>query len=132
MNTRLKSALGVFALLAAGQAGAQVRFYEGEAFRGRPLPPVAGYAYRQRPNERVFQAEVTSVRAVMERSEQRSWLERQQVNESGTGGRNVGGAIAGAILGGVLGHQIGGGRAQDIATAGGAVGSGVGRGSATR
>lgn len=47
-------------------------------------------------------------------------------------GANVPGAIAGAIIGGILGHQIGGGRGQDLATAGGAVagaavGANVGR-----
>ena len=31
------------------------------------------------------------------------------------------GAIFGAVIGGILGHQVGGGRGQDIATAGGAV-----------
>lgn len=46
---------------------------------------------------------------------------------------NVPGAIVGAIIGGVLGHQVGGGRGQDVATAGGAVagaaiGANVGRG----
>jgi uncharacterized protein YcfJ len=45
----------------------------------------------------------------------------------------VPGAIVGAIIGGVLGHQVGGGRGQDVATAGGAVagaaiGANVGRG----
>ena len=45
---------------------------------------------------------------------------------------NVPGAVIGAIIGGVLGHQVGGGRGQDVATAGGAVagaaiGANVGR-----
>ena len=97
-------------------------------------PPLAAptYEFRQRPNERLYQANVTSVRAVVGPPEQRCWVERQQVMGEG-GGPNVPGAIVGAIIGGVLGHQIGGGRGQDIATAGGAVagaavGANAGRG----
>jgi uncharacterized protein YcfJ len=81
---------------------------------------VAGDAgYRRGKGERVFQAQVTSVHAVVGPPEQRCWVERQQVSN---GGANVPGAIAGAVIGGILGHQIGGGRGQDLATAGGAVG----------
>ncbi len=74
--------------------------------------------YRRRHDERVYEAQVTSVHAVVGPPEQRCWVERQQVSN----GANVPGAIAGAVIGGILGHQIGGGRGQDIATAGGAVG----------
>ena len=92
--------------------------YQNEA----PAPLAApSYEYRQRPSERVYEAPVTSVRAVMGPPEQRCWVERQQVVESGRGDPNVGGAVLGAIIGGVLGHQIGGGRGKDVATAGGAV-----------
>jgi uncharacterized protein YcfJ len=79
------------------------------------------YEYRQRPNERVFEAPVTAVHAVVGPPEQRCWVEREQVREPGRGEPNVGGAILGGILGGVLGHQIGSGRGQDVATAGGAI-----------
>lgn len=96
--------------------------------------PVAEPVYdnRRRNNERLFTANVTSVRAVVGQSEQRCWIEREQVGP--VGNSNVPGAILGAVIGGVLGHQVGGGRGQDIATAGGAVagaayGSGVGGGS---
>jgi uncharacterized protein YcfJ len=85
-----------------------------------PPAPVAVYEYRQRPNERLYQIPVTYVRAVVGPPEQRCWVERQQVQDN-RGGANVPGAIVGAVLGGVLGHQVGGGRGQDIATAGGAV-----------
>jgi uncharacterized protein YcfJ len=78
------------------------------------------YEYRQRPNERVFEAPVTSVRAVVGPPEQRCWVERQQVVED-RGNPNVGGAVLGGIIGGVLGHQIGSGRGNDAATVGGAV-----------
>ena len=89
------------------------------------------YPYYQRPNERLYEAPVTSVRAVVGPPEQRCWVERQQVYEDRR--PNVPGAVVGAVIGGVLGHQIGGGRGRDVATAGGAVagaaiGSNVGRG----
>jgi uncharacterized protein YcfJ len=99
--------------------------------------PVAApiYEYRQRPDERLYQAPVTYVRAVVGPPEQRCWVERQQVVED-RGSTNVPGAIVGAVIGGVLGHQVGGGRGKDVATAGGAVagaavGANVGRGGAT-
>ena len=83
------------------------------------------YAWRRRANERVFNAPVTSVHAVMGQPTERCWVERQQVSEPSRGDRNVGGAIAGALIGGVLGHQVGGGTGKDIATVGGAVAGGV-------
>src|SRR5256886_6752600 len=103
--------------------------YENEA----PAPLAAPtYDYRRRAGERLYEAPVTSVHAVVGSPEQRCWVERQQVVED-RGGANVPGAIVGAIIGGVLGHQVGGGRGQDIATvggavAGGALGANVGRG----
>ncbi|MFA6312670.1 MAG: beta/gamma crystallin-related protein [Sterolibacterium sp.] len=95
-------------------------------YREAPEPmPTASYDYRRRPNERVFEANVTSVRAVMGPPEQRCWVEHQQVADPARNNPNVGGAIAGALIGGVLGHQVGGGRGQDLATAGGAVAGGL-------
>ncbi len=96
--------------------------------------PVPVYDNHRRPNERLYQADVTSVRAVLGQPQQRCWVEQEQVVQQQRGDVNVGGAILGAVLGGVLGHQVGGGRGQDIATAGGAVagaavGANVGRGS---
>ncbi|HUP29866.1 MAG TPA: beta/gamma crystallin-related protein [Usitatibacter sp.] len=93
--------------------------------------PLVERDYRRRPNERIYEADVTSVRAVVgERPEQRCWVEREQVSQGSD--RNIGGAIAGAVIGGILGHQVGSGRGNDAATAGGAVvgglvGSNVGR-----
>jgi uncharacterized protein YcfJ len=87
----------------------------------------AQYAYgdfRRRDNERLFEVPVSSARAVVGTPEQRCWIEREQVVEN-RGDNSVPGAIAGAVIGGILGHQIGGGRGQDIATAGGAVGGAV-------
>ena len=83
-------------------------------------PPLPVYDNRRRHNERLFEAQVTSVHAVVGPPEQRCWIEHEQVAQE-RGGANVPGAIVGAIIGGVLGHQIGRGTGQDIATAGGAV-----------
>ena len=86
-----------------------------------PAPlPAPTYEYRQRPNERLFEAPVTAVHAVVGPPQQRCWVERQQIVED-RGSPNVGGAVLGAIIGGVLGHQIGSGRGNDAATVGGAV-----------
>ena len=193
--TTMKTLLGVAALVLAGQAAAQITFYEGEGFRGRaftvdrdirnferfgfndrassvivergrwqvcedarfegrcvilrrgnyatledlgmsnrissarpvqrmtsapemaPPPAAPVYDYRVRPSERLFQASVVSVHAVVGTPERRCWIERQQVG----GEPNVGGAILGGVIGGVLGHQIGSGRGNDAATAGGAL-----------
>jgi len=94
--------------------------------------PVPVYDNHRRPNERLYQADVTAVRAVLGQPEQRCWVEREQVAPEQRGDVNVGAALVGAVLGGVLGHQVGGGRGKDIATAGGAVagaalGANVGR-----
>jgi uncharacterized protein YcfJ len=94
--------------------------------------PIAVYDNRRRNNERVYEANVTSVRAVVGPPEQRCWVEQEQVPQE-RGQLNVPGAIIGAVIGGVLGHQVGNGRGNDIATvggavAGGAVGANVGRG----
>lgn len=94
------------------------RRYDNEVSPPRATPT---YEFRRRPSERVYEARVTSVRAVMGSPSERCWVERQQVNEPDHGERNVGGAVVGAIIGGILGHQVGGGSGKDIATAGGAV-----------
>ncbi len=85
-----------------------------------PAPPTPSYGYYPRYGERLYQADVVAVRAVMGPPEQRCWVEQRQVATGG--GPNVPGAIVGGILGGVLGHQIGNGRGNDVATAIGAVG----------
>jgi len=88
-----------------------------------PPPATPAYEYRRRPDERTYEAPVTSSRAVVGPPNERCWTERERVNEPNRGS-NTGGAIAGALLGGILGHQVGGG-AQGIATAGGAVAGAV-------
>lgn len=77
--------------------------------------------YRRRDGERLYEARVTDVRAVVSGPTQRCWVEREQIvtNQPST---NVGGAVAGAVIGGILGHQIGGGSGRDAATALGVVG----------
>ena len=86
--------------------------------------PVAAYDYRRRNNERLYEANVTSVRAVVGTPEQRCWVEREQIAQERRNA-NVPAAIAGAVIGGILGHQVGGGSGKDIATVGGAVAGGV-------
>lgn len=78
--------------------------------------------YRRLPNERLYEARVRSVRAVVGQSEERCWVERERVSNNGA---RVGGAVAGAVIGGILGHQIGSGRGNDVATVGGAVAGGA-------
>jgi uncharacterized protein YcfJ len=112
------------------------RYVPGD-YRYAPTPASASAAYpaysdyRRRSGERLYEANVTSVRAVVGAPEQRCWVEREQISQD-RGSANIPGAIAGAVLGGIIGHQVGGGRHQDLATAGGAVagaalGANVGR-----
>jgi uncharacterized protein YcfJ len=109
------------------------RRYDNEVAAPMETP---NYAWRRRANERVYDAPVTAVRAVMGPPSQHCWVERQQVSNNDRGDPNVGGAVLGALIGGVLGHQVGGGNGKKIATVGGAVaggviGSNVGRGEST-
>lgn len=82
-------------------------------------PPYASQ-WERRPNERLYEAQVQTVRAVMGPPEQRCWVERQTVEIERRDNR-PGGAILGAVIGGVLGHQIGNGSGRDLATVGGVV-----------
>jgi len=95
--------------------------------------PAPTYDYRRRDNERLYEAKVTYVRAVVGPPQQRCWVEPTVVDTTTGAGVNVPGAIVGGAIGGIIGHQIGGGRGQDIATGigvlgGAAVGANVGRG----
>jgi uncharacterized protein YcfJ len=87
--------------------------------RDAPAPAATCDDHR-RGNERLYQARVISVRAMVGTPEQRCWVEREQVASEGSGS-NVPVAIADAVIGGVLGHQVGGGQGKDLATADGAV-----------
>lgn len=91
-----------------------------------PLPIVAA-DYRRRRDERLYDAQVTSVRAVAGTPAQRCWMEREQVAQQPQvqqqqAGLSIPGAAVGAVIGGILGHQVGGGSGQKIATVGGVVG----------
>lgn len=94
-------------------------------------PPVVERDYRRRGGERLYQAEVVSVRAVVATPERRCWVERGELQPEQRNA-NVQGALIGAVIGGILGHQVGGGSGRDLATVGGVaagavVGSQVGR-----
>jgi uncharacterized protein YcfJ len=91
--------------------------------RHGPAPAVS-HDYRRRDQERLFEASVTAVRAVVGPPEERCWVEREEVVQDRSSS-NVPQAIAGAVIGGILGHQIGDGRGRDLATAGGAVAGAV-------
>ena len=95
--------------------------------------PVMERDFRRGNNEQVYEANVTSVRAVVGPPEQPCWVEQEQVVQERSN-NSIPGTVVGAVIGGILGHQVGGGRGQDIATAGGAVagavvGSNIGRNS---
>ena len=87
--------------------------------------PVASHDFHRRYNERTYEANVTSARAVVGPPEQRCWVEREQVVQEPRRANNAPGAIVGALLGGILGHQFGSGTGNDLATAGGAVAGAV-------
>ena len=87
--------------------------------------PAPVYDNRRRNNERLYSADVTSVRAVVGPAEQRCWVEREQVPHDRTADISVPGTLIGAVIGGVLGHQIGSGSGNTVATIGGAVAGGA-------
>jgi uncharacterized protein YcfJ len=86
--------------------------------------PATVYDNRPRRGERLYEVNITSVRAVLAQSGQRCWVEREPVAQV-RNSPNVGGALVGAVIGGILGHQVGGGFGKDVATAGGALAGGV-------
>ena len=63
------------------------------------------YDNRRRKGERVYEAEVTSVRAVVGQRQQRCWIEREQFQQ---GNANTPAGVMNEFLGGVLGYQAGG------------------------
>jgi uncharacterized protein YcfJ len=87
--------------------------------------PAARQDYRRRNEERVYQANVTGVRAVVGAPGQRCWVEKEQAAQPQPAGYNMTGAVAGAVIGGILGHQVGSGKSKNVATAGGAVAGGL-------
>jgi uncharacterized protein YcfJ len=93
--------------------------------RYAPAPVVAhdGGDYRRRNSERTYEANVTSVHAVVAAAGQHCWVEPAQAVQPQRS-TNIPGAVVGAVLGGILGHQVGKGTTQDIATVGGAAAGG--------
>ena len=87
----------------------------------QPSPPSE---WRRRGNEKLFEANVTSARAVMGTPERRCWVEQEEVARERSNA-NVPGAVVGALLGGILGHQVGGGTGRDLATGVGVLGGAV-------
>lgn len=80
--------------------------------------------YRTRKEERLYEVNVSSVRAVVGTPEKRCWIEREQAPQD-QNQVNAPAAVLGALLGGVLGHQVGGGTGKDLATAGAAIAGAV-------
>ncbi len=106
----------------------------GARFEDNRYAPAPVAVYERPRADRLYEANVTSVRAVMAANEQRCWVDREQVT---TERSRVPGAVIGGVIGGVLGHQIGRGTGNDVATVGGvvggaAVGANVGRDRETR
>lgn len=152
-SSKLLHLTALATLAVAGLAGCATPYpvYQQPVSQPAPVNPYPGYQYpgqytdqypqaqqqqerrdyRRRNQERLYEAQVTSARAVVgPNTGQRCWIEREQVVQQPQ--RNIPGAIAGAVIGGILGHQIGNGSGRDIATVGGAVagaavGSNVGR-----
>jgi uncharacterized protein YcfJ len=117
------SALGLNDRISSARAINSNARYDDSRYAPAPAPV---YDNHRRRDERLYEANVTSVRAILGPPEQRCWTEREQVQVAPQrSGVNVPGAVVGALLGGVLGHQVGSGRGNDVATAGGAVAGGV-------
>jgi uncharacterized protein YcfJ len=87
--------------------------------RYAPGPKVT-HDYRRRRNERLYEANVTAVHAVIGPPEQRCWMEQEQVSQERSSRTNVPATLAGAVIGGILGHQVGSGTGRTVATVGGA------------
>ncbi|HEY2864561.1 MAG TPA: DUF4398 domain-containing protein [Casimicrobiaceae bacterium] len=124
-DARIQADLTQRQATAAQLQAAEAQRQANEAQLLAAAPPTA-YDYRRRQNEPLYEAPVTSVRAVVGPPQQRCWVERQVV-DTGTAGINVPGAVVGGVVGGILGHQIGSGRGRDWATGiGAATGAVVG------
>jgi hypothetical protein len=74
-----------------------------DRYAPEPVAKRDGRDYRRRSNERVYEANVTSVRAVLGTPEQRCWVEREQVVQERSDA-DAPGAVAAAIIAGILGY----------------------------
>ena len=122
-DARIQADVSQRQAVAAQLQAAEAQRQADQAQRLAAAAPVA-YDYRRRGDEPLYEAPVTSVRAVVGPPQQRCWVERQVV-DTGSPGINIPGAIVGGVVGGILGHQIGSGRGNDLATGIGAVGGAV-------
>lgn len=93
-----------------------------------PTEPV--YDNYRRSNERLYEANVTSVRAVVGPAERRCWIEPAQAIQERSD-KSIPAAVASALLGNVLSHQVAGGPGDGSAVGYGAGGS-TGKEPATR
>ena len=69
-----------------------------------PTEPI--YDNHRRQNERVYEANVTTLHAVVGPPDRRCWIEREQAIQE-RGDHSIPAAMVGALIGGVLSHQIG-------------------------
>lgn len=74
---------------------------EDRRYAPEPVAVHDGRDYRRRASERLYEANVTSVRAVVATPEQKCWVEQEQVQQRGNE------AVVGALIGGILGYQAG-------------------------
>jgi uncharacterized protein YcfJ len=83
-------------------------------------PPVPWFDWHARPSERLYDVQISWVRAVYGTPQQHCWVEREQVVQHGD---PAGGAIIGGLVGGILGHELAG---RGDKTVGGAAGAIIG------
>ena len=88
-------------------------------------PPPEYLGWVRQPQERLLQANIVDVRAVVGPPEQRCWVERQEYYQS-SGQNVVPGAIPGAVIGNIIGHQFGAGGQTAGGLAGAAIGAQIG------
>jgi Glycine zipper 2TM domain len=118
MNAASKAATGLNDRISSARAVPAVTGVDDGA---DSLLPVVARDYRRRDNERLFEANVIAVRAVLEDAGQQCWVEPRQASPE-RAHVNGQGALLGAVVGGILGHQVGGGESgRAMATGIGAV-----------
>ena len=69
--------------------------------------PVVTQDFRRRRDERLFDAPVTSARAVVGTPAQRCWIEREQLGQQAPANVSPQDAAIAAVIGGIMGHQPG-------------------------
>ncbi len=74
--------------------------------------------WHPRPQERIYDVQVSDVRAVYGTPQQRCWVERRQVAQPAV---DPNAALVGGLIGGILGHELSGRGDRTVGTVGGAV-----------